>query len=264
MSTASITSSVQAGVAVVAIERPEVGNALRGVDLEELARTLEQWDRDDAVRVIVLAGSGERFFCTGSDINELAGGVSDIGRHLAKWHRVADALERSSKPVIACINGAAIGGGLELALASHVRFAAEHAKLGLPELKVGLFPSAGGVRRMTRLVGQGKALDLVLGAGMLTASQALALGVVERVVPAGDLMAEVLAYARRLASFEPNAVAAVLACGYAAANRTDSNDLEARLMRDCYEAPRNRAVLQSFLQTPREKNPASTADGSRT
>jgi enoyl-CoA hydratase len=259
VSAASIRSSVEGGVGVVAIERQDVGNALRGVDLEALARTVEQWNQDDAVRVIVLTGSGERFFCTGSDINELAGGVSDIGVHLTKWHRVTDALERSSKPVIACINGAAVGGGLELALACHSRFAAEQVKVGLPELKVGLFPSAGGVRRMTRLVGQGKALDLILGAGMLTAPEARGLGLFERVVPAGALMAEVLAYARRIAAFEPNAVAAVLACGRAASDRTDDNELEVRLMRECYEAPRNREVLQSFLNKP----PAATSESLR-
>jgi enoyl-CoA hydratase len=251
----TLRTSVQAGIAVVAIEREEVGNALRGEDLENLAKTLEQWNTDDAVRVVVLTAAGDRFFCTGSDIGELSGGLSDIGVHLSKWHRVADALEHCSRPVIACINGAAFGGGLELALASHLRFAADNVKLGLPELKVGLFPSAGGVRRMTRLVGHGKALDLVLGAGTLTAAQAHALGVVERVFPADRLRNEVFAFATRLAAFESNAVAATLTCARAAADRSDNNEQEVRLMRDCYDNPRNREVLQSFLQRPREPRP---------
>lgn len=133
-------------MATLTIDRPDVGNALRGEDLGALAGALRESQRDLAVRVIVLTGAGGKFFCSGSDIAELAGGLPDIGIHLRKWHDVVNLLESSEKPVIAAINGAAVGDGLELALACQRRIAVDSARLGLPELKVGLFPAAGAAR----------------------------------------------------------------------------------------------------------------------
>ena len=248
---ARVRASRDGAVLHLVIARPASGNAVAGEDLQALAQQLRAAQADEAVRVIVIRGEGDRFFCTGSDIAELSGGLPDIGVHLAKWHTVVDLLEASPKPVIAAINGAAVGGGLELALACHRRVAADHAKVGLPELKVGLFPAAGGVRRMTRLLGSARALDLVLGAGTLTADDALAWGLVDRVVPQAELDATVAAMAASLAAFEPNAVSAVLACALAAAVGEDSNALETDLLRSCYDNPRNRDVLRSFLDRPR-------------
>jgi enoyl-CoA hydratase/carnithine racemase len=141
-----ITARRQGAVATLTIDRPDVGNALRGEDLGALAGALRESQRDLAVRVIVLTGAGGKFFCSGSDIAELAGGLPDIGIHLRKWHDVVNLLESSEKPVIAAINGAAVGDGLELALACQRRIAVDSARLGLPELKVGLFPAAGAAR----------------------------------------------------------------------------------------------------------------------
>jgi enoyl-CoA hydratase len=235
----------------LSIARPDAGNAVAGRDLEALARLLREASDDPSVRVVVLRGQGDRFFCTGSDIAELAGGVADIGTHLGKWHTVVDLLETCPKPVIAAINGAAVGGGLELALACHRRVAADGVKIGLPELKVGLFPAAGGVRRITRLLGASRALDLVLGAGMISAEEARRWGLVDHVVALGELDETVAAQAAALAAFEPNAVTAVLACAQAAAVGQDTNALETALLRECYDNPRNREVLRSFLERPR-------------
>jgi enoyl-CoA hydratase len=253
---ARIAVARDGAVGRLTINRPDAGNAVAGQDLETLAAALRDFHADATVRVIVLAGAGPKFFCTGSDISELAGGLDDIGRHLGKWHAVVDLLEESPKPVIAAINGAAVGGGLELALACQHRIAAEGAKLGLPELKVGLFPAAGGVRRLTRLIGQGRTLELVLGAELLAAPAARELGIVERVVAADALEPAVAQAAGRLAQFEPNAVAATLACALAAARCTDDNQMEVSLLRECYGNPRNREVLQSFLARPRAPRPA--------
>lgn len=251
MSGGRIVVTREGAIARVSIDRPDAGNAVAGQDLLDMAEALRALQGEAAVRVIVLAGTGPKFFCTGSDIAELAGGMDDIGRHLGKWHAVVDLLETSPKPVIAAINGAAVGGGLELALACHHRIAVEGARLGLPELKVGLFPAAGGVRRLTRLAGRARALDLVLGAGLLTAAEALAAGIVDRVVPEAALEFAVAEVAGRVAGFEPNAVAATLACALAAERDRDTNEQEVELLRQCYGNPRNREVLAAFLDRPR-------------
>jgi enoyl-CoA hydratase len=246
-----ITAARQAGVARLAINRPEAGNAVMGQDLVALAAAVRDAQRDPEVRVIVISGSGPKFFCTGSDISELSGGVPDIGVHLGKWHDLVDRLEASEKPVIAALNGLAVGGGLEIALACHRRIAADTARIGLPELKVGLFPAAGGVRRLTRLIGAAKALDLVLGGEILPAAAAQALGIVDQVVPAAELASAVDASAQKLAGYEPNAVRATLMCARTATLGVDTNELEATLLRECYADPRNREVLQSFLSRPK-------------
>jgi enoyl-CoA hydratase len=245
------------------IERPESGNALMGRHLIALASSLRDAQRDAAVRAIVLYGAGSKFFCSGSDIAELAGGVADIGVHLGKWHELVDTLEASEKPVIAAINGMAVGGGLEIALACHVRIASETARFGLPELKVGLFPAAGGVRRLTRLIGSARALDIVLSADLLSAADARVLGIVDRVTPPERLQAEVERVAERVTAYEPNAVRATLVCARTAALGTDTNELERSLLRECYANARNREVLQSFMSRPRA-TPASNKKESAT
>jgi enoyl-CoA hydratase len=255
VSAAAIACGRSGAVARLTIERPETGNALRGEDLVALAAALRDAQRDPEVRVIVVTGAGPRFFCSGSDIAELAGGLPDIGVHLGKWHELVDRLEQSEKPVIAALNGLAVGGGLEIALACQGRIAADTARVGLPELKVGLFPAAGGVRRLTRLVGAARALRLVLGGEILAAERALALGIVDAVVPAAELALAVDAQAEHLASLEPNAVRATLMCARAAAVGNDTNDLEATLLRECYANERNRAVLASFLARPKAAKP---------
>jgi enoyl-CoA hydratase len=252
----ALASERRGSVARLSITRPEVGNALRGVDLVTFAAALREAQRDPQVRVIVVMGTGTRFFCCGSDIAELSAGVPDIGAHLGKWHDLVDRLEASEKPVIAAINGLAVGGGLEIALACHRRIATETALVGVPELKVGLFPAAGGVRRLTRLLGASRALDLVLGGDSLSAARALELGIIDAVVPAVELEIAVDAAAQRFAALEPNAVRATLVCARAAALGVDTNDLEASLLRECYGNARNREVLSSFLARPKAPTPA--------
>lgn len=255
MTAQAVSSERRGAVARISIVRPEAGNALRGADLVAFAAALREAQRDPDVRVIVVTGAGPKFFCSGSDIAELSGGVPDIGVHLGKWHDVIDRLEASEKPVIAAINGLAVGGGLEIALACHRRIAADTARVGLPELKVGLFPAAGGVRRLTRLLGASAALDLVLGGDILSADRTLALGIVDAVVPGAQLDAAVDTAAEKLAALEPNAVRATLMCARAAALGVDTNELEATLLRECYANERNRQVLRSFLDRP--KTPAA-------
>ena len=249
--TARVTAESRGAIAYLCINRPDAGNAVMGQDLIALTTALCEAQRNPEIRVIVVSGNGNRFFCTGSDIAELSGGLPDIGVHLGKWHQLLDRIEASEKPVIAALNGLAAGGGLEIALACQRRIASDAARISLPELKVGLFPAAGGIRRLTRLIGSARALDLVLGGGSMAAAQALSLGIVDSIVPYAELHSAVDALASQLASYEPNALRASLICARASTLGLDSNELEVSLLRECYANPRNREVLSSFLSRPK-------------
>jgi enoyl-CoA hydratase/carnithine racemase len=194
-------------VARVTINRPNVLNALSLRTLAELRQTLMAFQADDAVRVVVITGAGEKAFVAGADINELAEQSPTSGReHALAGQQVFDLLERLGKPSIAAINGYALGGGCELAMACTLRVAADTAKLGQPEINLGLIPGYGGTQRLARLVGAGVALELLLTGQQIGAQEAHRMGLVNRVVPAADLAAEVAAMAKVLASKPPMAV----------------------------------------------------------
>ncbi len=194
-------------VATITIDRPAVMNALDGQTIDELRRAVLDVRHDEGARVLVITGAGDRAFVAGADIKELAAGTPLGGRELsARGQHVFDLIEQLGKPSIAAINGFALGGGCELAMACTFRVAADTAKLGLPETNLGIIPGYGGTQRLPRLVGRDRALDLILTGRIVGAEEALALGLVTRVVPAASLRAEVGAFAKTLASRAPVAV----------------------------------------------------------
>jgi enoyl-CoA hydratase len=194
-------------VATITINRPKVLNALNTRTLDELRRTILALRRDDGVRVVVLTGSGEKSFVAGADINELSVQTPIGGRdHAMQGQHILDLIENMGKPVIAAINGFALGGGCELAMACTLRIAADSARLGQPEINLGIIPGYGGTQRLARLVGRGRALEVLLTGDFITAQEAHRLGLVNRVVPAAELMAEVRTLAAALASKAPVAV----------------------------------------------------------
>ena len=180
-----------AGVAIVTVNRPKVLNALNTQTLDELRRAILALKHDNAVRVVVLTGAGEKSFVAGADINELAVQTPTSGReHAIRGQHVLDLVEQMGKPVIAAINGYALGGGCELAMACTIRIAADTAKLGQPEINLGIIPGYAGTQRLARIVGKGRALELMLTGDQISAQEALRIGLVNRVVPAADLMKE--------------------------------------------------------------------------
>src|SRR3990170_3988022 len=194
-------------VALITLNRPKVLNALNRRTLEELDACVREVIADETVRVAILTGAGEKAFVAGADINELAQLTPVAGRDYGLFGQsVLDRIEASPKPFIAAVNGFALGGGCELAMACHIRIASENAKLGQPEVKLGIIPGYGGTQRLARLVGKGRALQLVMTGEQITAQQALAIGLVNEVVPPADLVGEAEAMAKKIAANAPLAV----------------------------------------------------------
>jgi enoyl-CoA hydratase len=199
------------GVATVTVNRPKVLNALNTQTLDELRRAMLALRHDAGVRSVIVTGSGEKAFIAGADINELAVQTPTGGRdHAMRGQHVLDLIENMGKPVIAAINGYALGGGCELAMACTIRIAADTAKLGQPEINLGIIPGYAGTQRLARLVGRGRALELLLTGEQISAADAYRIGLVNRVVAAAELMPEARKLALTLAAKAPIAVRYVI------------------------------------------------------
>jgi enoyl-CoA hydratase len=206
-------------VLLVTLNRPRALNALNGQLLGELSAVVAGVAADPGVRALVLTGAGDRAFVAGADITELAALDAESARRFAaSGQAVFGALERLGKPSIAAINGFALGGGCELAMACTLRLAADTAQLGQPEVDLGLIPGFGGSQRLARLIGHGRALALLLGGHQIGAEEAERIGLVNRVVPAAHLKTEALTLARQLAAKAPLAVRYLLNAVYAGAD----------------------------------------------
>jgi enoyl-CoA hydratase len=198
-------------LAQVTLDRPKVLNALNAATFAELDAAFAELAADPAVRVVLVTGAGTRAFAAGADIREVAEATGENGSELARTgQRVFRRIETLGKPVIACIQGFALGGGCELALACTLRLAADTARLGQPEAKLGLLPGYGGSQRLPRLVGRGAALKLLLTGAIIDAAEALRIGLVDEVVPVAELMTRADALAHEMAANAPLAVAETL------------------------------------------------------
>ncbi len=194
-------------IAYITVNRPKVLNALNMATMEELRAAFTAAKTDAAVRVVILTGAGEKAFIAGADINELAKQTPiEAKEYTHRGQSVLDLIENLGKPVIAAINGFALGGGCEVSMACTMRIASENAKLGQPEVKLGLIPGYGGTQRLPRLVGKGLAQQLVLTAEMITAQEAQRIGLVNEVVAAAELMARAEAIAQKIVANAPLAV----------------------------------------------------------
>ncbi|MFH1550241.1 MAG: enoyl-CoA hydratase-related protein [Planctomycetota bacterium] len=188
-------------LATVTVNRPKVLNALNDKTIGELIDVFCKIESDDAVGAVILTGSGEKGFIAGADINEISQKDAATGKKMAlKGQMCLNIIENLGKPVIAAINGFALGGGCEIAMACTIRIAAETARLGQPEINLGVIPGYGGTQRLPRLVGKGRAHELILTGDMIDANEAYRLGLVNRVVPAASLLEEAGKLARKILS----------------------------------------------------------------
>ena len=194
------TYSVREGVAVMTVDNPPV-NALSKAVVEDIETTVNEALRDETVRVIVFTGAGKRAFIAGADINELVnlGKKEDGIKYLTKGQELTKTIENSDKPFIAAIQGYCLGGGMEFALSCHIRIADEKAKFGQPEIKLGVIPGYGGTQRGARQMGKARALELILAGDFISAKQAAEYGVVNRVVPEGEVLDAAMSLAQAIA-----------------------------------------------------------------
>ena len=207
----NIRMEKRAPLAVVTLDRPKALNALNAETLAELEFAFDELADDTAIRVILLTGAGGRAFAAGADIRELAALAPEEGRAFAlRGQSIFRHIETLGKPVIACIEGFALGGGCELAMACTFRIAAEDARFGQPEVKLGIIAGYGGTQRLPRLVGRGAALKLLLTGAMVDAREALRIGLVDEVVPAAELMTRAEALATEIAANAPIAITETL------------------------------------------------------
>lgn len=206
-----IEVSQKESVLFLTVNRPEVLNALNVGVMSELKTQLVNAEQDETVKVIIITGKGKKAFVAGADINEFLSlkDASEATEYSLLGQSVFSYISRLSKPVICAINGYALGGGLELALSCDIRFASENAKLGLPEIKLGLFPGYGGAQRLPRLVGKGRAMYLMMSGEIFSAQEAEKIGLIERLVPQEFLLDTVYEYASKISKFPSEALSAI-------------------------------------------------------
>lgn len=226
-----VQTEMNEGIAVLTIDDPPA-NALGEKTLDALRETVGPLLEDDRVRVLVIRGAGEKIFVAGANINELIQLNEESGKALAeKCKEVLFLIHRASKPVLAAINGVAAGGGLELALCCDIRLASKAAKLGLPEVTLGVLPAAGGTQLLPRVIGSGKALEMMLTGDLISADAALGLGLVDRVVAPLKLMTETLDLAGRISKMPPLAVKEIKAAVVDASWRLLAHGLDKETLR---------------------------------
>ena len=248
------------GIAMLVINRPKQLNALNKQTLSEINEAFESMRDNDAVKVVIMTGAGEKAFVAGADIKEFADFSGAEGSDLAKTGHmtVFNVIEEFSKPVIAAINGFALGGGLELAMAAHVRIASDNARMGLPETSLGVIPGYGGTQRLPQLIGKGRALEMIFSAKMIDASTALNYGLVNAVVPQEALQAT----AEKMAQdFMKNSIVAM---GYAieAVNAgmlegAIGYDVEVQAFGDCFETADFKEGTTAFLEKRKPQFPGA-------
>lgn len=204
----NILISIEEKIATVTINRPTKLNALNKKTINDLQKAFKLLGKNNDVRVIVLTGSGEKAFVAGADISEFANYTIEEGTALAAdgQEKLFDFIENLKKPVIAAVNGFALGGGLELAMACHFRIASDNAKMGLPEVSLGLIPGYGGTQRLPQLIGKGRAMEMIMTAGMLNAEEAKQYGLVNHVVPQAELISYCNTIAEKIIKNAPIAI----------------------------------------------------------
>ena len=212
MSFTNLLITDDGSIRTITINRPDQLNALNRTTISELDQALNEADADKNVRVLIITGSGPKAFVAGADIKEFAHFAVEEGKALAAdgQKKLFDHVERMSKPVIAAVNGFALGGGLELAMSCHIRVASDNARMGLPEVSLGVIPGYGGTQRLARLVGKGNAMEMIFTAGMIKADEALQWGLVNHVVPQADLLAKCNELAAAILKNSPTALAAAI------------------------------------------------------
>lgn len=249
MSYENILLNKEDKLSIITINRPESLNALNAKTIQEISSALEELDSDPTCRVIILTGSGEKSFVAGADIKEFIDFGQEKAEELARngQNFLFNKIENLSKPVIAAVNGFALGGGLELAMACHIRYASENAKLGLPEVTLGLIPGYGGTQRLPKLVGKGLANEMIFSAKMIPAQRAKEIGLVNEVYPIEDLLTKTKELATVIARNSPMAISKAIN----AVNLSDTEkgfETEIKYFGELFELDDKKEGVSAFIE----------------
>ena len=201
-------------IQVITVNRPSKLNALNKLTIEELSQALIASDKDASIRVVIITGAGEKAFVAGADISEFSEFSVQEGKDLSKkgHDKLFSMIDQMKTPVIAAVNGFALGGGLELAMAAHIRIFSENARVGLPETSLGVIPGYGGTQRLAQIAGKGRAMEMILSAEMINASKALDYGITNNVVPLEELIDSAKKMAQKIIKNSPMALATAIQC----------------------------------------------------
>lgn len=245
----NILISKEERTAVITINRPESLNALNALTISEISSALDELQNDGEIRVIILTGSGEKSFVAGADIKEFSNFNQEKAEELARngQNSLFDKIENLNKPVIAAVNGFALGGGLELAMSCHIRYASENAKLGLPEVTLGLIPGYGGTQRLPKLVGKGIANEMIFSAKMIPAQRAREIGLVNEIFPVEELLAKTKELASIIAKNSPMAISKAIK----ATNLSDTDkgfEAEIKSFGELFDMDDKKEGVSAFLE----------------
>lgn len=249
MSYENIILSREDKTAIITINRSESLNALNAKTIKEISSALDELASDHEVRVIILTGSGEKSFVAGADIKEFSDFNQEKAEELARngQNILFNKIENLSKPVIAAVNGFALGGGLELAMSCHIRYASENAKMGLPEVTLGLIPGYGGTQRLPKLVGKGIANEMIFSAKMIPAQKAKEIGLVNEVFPIEELLTKTKELAKTIANNSPMAISRAIQ----ATNLSDTDkgfETEIKYFGELFELEDKKEGVSAFLE----------------
>ena len=247
----TLLTELENGTLVITVNRPDKMNALNKDVIADLGKVLDEVYSNDEIKTAIITGAGEKAFVAGADISEFVSLGKEEGAALAKKGQdgVFNKIENSPKPIIAAVNGFALGGGCELAMACHFRIAAANAKFGQPEVNLGLIPGYGGTQRLTQLIGKGKAMELMMTADMIGAEEAKSLGLVNHVVTMEELLPKAKEMLQKIQLKAPVAVAKVIACvNDAARGNADGFDMEISRFGDCFVTEDMKEGTGAFLE----------------
>lgn len=251
MNYSSIITQLENGVFIITINRPDKMNALNAEVIGELGSAIDEVYNNPDIKVAIITGAGAKAFIAGADISEFTSLKSEGGAALGKRGQdlVFSKVENSTKPFIAAVNGFALGGGCELALSCHFRLASENAKFGLPEVNLGLMPGYGGTQRLTQLVGKGRAMEMMLTGGMISAADAMNFGLVNHIFPAEELLIKTKELGSQIASKAPIAVRSIIQMvNRASSADTDSLAQEIRSFGELFDTLDAQEGVAAFLE----------------
>lgn len=245
----TLLTDLKEGIFTITINRPQKMNALNQVVMQELASAVQEIYENDDIKSVMLTGSGDKAFVAGADIAQFLELSPAEGTATAeRGHRLFQRIEDCPKPFIAAVNGFALGGGCELAMACHFRLASDTAKFGQPEVNLGLIPGYGGTQRLTRLVGRGRALELMMTGDMISAEEAFRIGLVNRVVPSGELITSCTEILLKIQSKAPIAIRKLITCVNASFHTQDGFETERLEFGYCFDTDDLKEGATAFLE----------------